>query len=74
MTRLHRIALTLALLTGAVGTAQASPYLCTYTITNGGYGVYPVDATDQGDALTQASAFIYATYGPVGYQLQCHAE
>ncbi|MEG2804555.1 hypothetical protein [Stenotrophomonas sp.] len=78
MKTLHQSALALALIGGLVATAQAAPYSCAYTVTTGeqagASGLHPVDANDQGDALTQASAWIYQTYGPVGFQLRCHAQ
>lgn len=73
---LQRAALVLAM-SAAVATAQAAPFSCAYAITSGdsagASAVHAVDATNDIDATNQTIAWIYRTFGAVGFEVRCSA-
>jgi len=78
MNKLYASLLGLTLSVGLTSAAQAAPYLCDYQLTSGPnegtVGVFEPDAEDQTDAVNQAMAWIYATFGPVGFSVSCRPQ
>ncbi|WP_295573309.1 hypothetical protein [Stenotrophomonas maltophilia] len=76
MKLLQQAALAAALVLGSAATAQAATFNCAYTITSepGDSGFYAVEADTQQDAINQTIAWIYDTFGPVGFQVKCYQQ
>ncbi|AWH54209.1 hypothetical protein C1924_13975 [Stenotrophomonas sp. ESTM1D_MKCIP4_1] len=76
MKLLRRTLLSLALVLGTTTAAQAATFNCAYIITSepGSSGWHTVESDRQDDALNQTIAWIYETFGPVGFQLKCYQQ
>ncbi|MCF7750949.1 hypothetical protein KQ945_09350 [Bacillus subtilis subsp. subtilis] len=72
MQLISRVSLALGLTVGMVATAQAASFNCAYTLDDGGFGVYPVEAVDGTDATNQAIALIRRDHPAAGFTVQCH--
>lgn len=68
------LATTLALC--GVASAQAATFNCAYIITGepGNSGFHTVEADTQQDAINQTIAWIYDTFGPVGFEMKCYQQ
>lgn len=76
MKPLHKALAALAITLGTATAAQAATFHCAYLLTDdpGNAGFHTVEADSQQDALNQTIAWIYDSYGPVGFQLKCYRQ
>jgi len=76
MKLLQQAALATALALGAASTAQAATFNCAYIITDepGSSGWHSEEAGTEQDAINQSIAWIYDTFGPVGFQVKCYQQ
>ncbi len=75
MKLLQQAALAISLALGTAATAQAATFNCAYIIDEpADSGWHSVEAENQEDAINQTIAWIYDTFGPVGFEVKCYEQ
>ncbi|AWH38001.1 hypothetical protein C1929_15165 [Stenotrophomonas sp. ZAC14D1_NAIMI4_6] len=76
MKLLQQAALAVSLALGIAATAQAATFNCAYIITDepGSSGWHSEEADTEQNAINQTIAWIYDTFGPVGFEVKCYQQ
>ncbi len=74
MQRIAQAALAVGMAIGLVASAHAASFNCAYTLDDGSFGMYPVEAADGTDATNQAIVLIRRDHPTAGFTLQCHED
>lgn len=74
MRLIRRGAVALSMIFTVAATAHAASFTCAYTLSDGSFGTYSVDAADGTDATNQALALLNRDHPGAGFRLQCSAD